>query len=1077
MEGTVTVSSGSAYFVGIAASAGGLEAASLLVQNLPKGANAVYVLAQHMSPTHKSLLTDLISRETSMPVVELADDVLPVPDTIYVTPPNKDVLLKDGLLCLRTPTGHPAVPKPSADRLFKSLAEECGEHSVAVVLSGTGSDGSYGVQSIREAGGITIAQETASAKYDGMPSAAIETGSIDLTLTPEQIGSHLTKILETPRNLQTLKHLNKSPSRLADIFQIILANTNVDFFDYKENTVNRRIARRMSALNIIDYEKYVAYCRETPAEVDALKRDLLISVTRFFRDPEQFEQLAGVLKSLVDTSSKEQLRLWVTGCATGEEAYTIAILMVEAIGGLHNLGNYNIQVFATDIDEEALMIARAGVYSLSALDDIPEDLAKKYFSTKGQSIVVSQAIKKLILFSKHNVAMDPPFLNIDLVSIRNLLIYFNTRLQEKVLDRLHYSISDGGLAFFGTSETPGSLRRRFEIVKGTDKIYRKISGALSGGRPEVPFPISRLPDMRTNMPTSVDATTIDGSSDLFLTLARSIAPNGFMVTRQNVLVRVFGNISPILELSEETGLRMTTRILRKDLRHEASGMIGAMAKSEKARIGRWHELVGPDYNQVRLRGYPINSSDADELLVLFALDFRQHEVNAGPEELTEADKSEYLRQMEAEVASTREALHHTVEELQTSNEELQAVNEELQSANEELQATNEELETSNEELQSTNEELITVNEELQVNSAELQVTMIELAAMLDNAEVPHLFVDPGLMIKRASQKAVEFFELTGVPAAGVHITQCRLPKDFPNLAKICADTFRLRQRQVIDWDTGTSGGSIIVAPLEDPQRKALGLQITVQSVELGHLASTPRVIEDMSDVAFWRIDLEDQRLHWSDGVFRIHGMSPDEGVPNVEEAIAVYHEDDRDMVAALVAGAVNRGEDFKFEARIIRKDGATVSVQSAGHVVKNTSGQPTHIVGAFREQSQRNDKDVQYSEFEQLQREMKVGFYSFDIHTRKPIWSPGMYSILGRDGAGPDPDVEDFNSIFHPEDLPEVQQKRQEAFRSGNSHEYEARILQLSGDIVRCSGVEQAHRREDGTVTHLFGHLRVIQND
>ena len=320
-------------FVGIAASAGGLEASSALVKNLPKQAKAVYVIAQHMSPTHKSLLTSLISRETELPVQELSPDaeIIPEVDTIYITPPNSDVTFENGKLGLSDPSGHPATPKPSADRLFKSLAREFGDRSVGIVLSGTGSDGSYGVQAIREAGGVTIAQDTASAKYDGMPASAIETGCIDLTLTPEQIGQHLEKILATPRDFNALRHINERPSRLSELLQILLARTRVDFRDYKENTVNRRINRRMVALGIDDYDAYVEHCRQSVDEVDALYRDLLISVTRFFRDPTQFSQLEDELKRLVKARDEGQIRVWVAGCATGEEPYALAMLLAELL--------------------------------------------------------------------------------------------------------------------------------------------------------------------------------------------------------------------------------------------------------------------------------------------------------------------------------------------------------------------------------------------------------------------------------------------------------------------------------------------------------------------------------------------------------------------------------------------------------------------------------------------------------------------------------------------------------------------------------------------------------------------------
>ncbi|MEL7184079.1 MAG: chemotaxis protein CheB, partial [Pseudomonadota bacterium] len=364
--------------VGIGASAGGLEAASLLVQNLPKDVGAAYVLAQHMSPNHKSLLSSLISRETHLPVIDLTkEDVIPTADTIYISQPNSDVVLENGKLGLRKQSGHHATPKPSADRLFNTLAQEMGERCVGVVLSGTGSDGSYGVQAIREAGGITIAQDVGTAKYDGMPASAVETGCVDLQLSPQQIGQHLAKIMSAPRDLDRFRRLNDEPTPLSDLMHILLARTGVDFRDYKENTVNRRIARRMTALGIESYDQYVEHCRASSDEVDALHKDLLISVTRFFRDYEQFEMLGDVLRAMADRKGEDPIRVWVAGCATGEEAYSIAILTAEALGGPAALARARVQIFATDIDARALEVGRAGIYPMTALGDVPEAYVEK----------------------------------------------------------------------------------------------------------------------------------------------------------------------------------------------------------------------------------------------------------------------------------------------------------------------------------------------------------------------------------------------------------------------------------------------------------------------------------------------------------------------------------------------------------------------------------------------------------------------------------------------------------------------------------------------------------------------------
>ncbi|MDU8913676.1 chemotaxis protein CheB [Aestuariicoccus sp. MJ-SS9] len=727
--------------VGIVASAGGLEAMSLLAQNLPKKSGAVYVLAQHMSPTHKSLLGQLIARETTLPVVEIESGVVPEPDTIYFTPPNSNVILKDGELRLVEPSGHPATPKPSGDLLLKSIARECGEKCVAIILSGTGSDGSYGVQAVREAGGITIAQDPASAKYDGMPSSAIETGCIDLTLIPEQIGQHLENILSAPRDFGALRQINMKSNRLADLLQIVFARTRVNFRDYKESTINRRIARRMTALSIERYEDYVDYCRSSQNEVDALFRDFLISVTRFFRDPEQFEQLFEEIRELVENKEDDPVRVWIAGCATGEEAYSIAILLAEAMGGLAELRKSRVQIFATDIDARALGIARIGSYPATAANDIPHAYLSKYFTLDGDRIEVKPELRSVMLFSQHNIFQDPPFLNLDLASIRNVLIYFNPGLQEKVLSRLHYALAADGVLFLGTSETVGVVDVLFEGRSRGDKIFgkRSLSRRIAGDFEPMTTELTMPPRAQTSDAAKVLAQK-DGFRQ-FEALLRAVAPQGFIATRGGEIVRVVGDITEFAALSETSSLKLNVRLLRRELGEDAQNLIAVSSRSKQKRTGQWVPFArGSEAIEVRLHCYPFKSDGSSEETFLLAFESRepQHLSERDVDEMSDAERTDYIRKVEREMASTKDTLQQTVEELQTSNEELQSLNEELQSTNEELQATNEELETSNEELQSTNEELITVNEEMQINSAELHKVSTELSATFAYAPFPML---------------------------------------------------------------------------------------------------------------------------------------------------------------------------------------------------------------------------------------------------------------------------------------------------------------------------------------------------
>ena len=1068
---------GNIFVVGIAASAGGLEAASLLAQNLPKSANAIYVLAQHMSPTHKSLLTSLISRETELPVVEIEGEVDPEPNTIYVTPPNSDIVLQEGKLLLLAPSGHPATPKPSADRLFKSMAKECGEFCVGVVLSGTGSDGSYGVQAIREAGGVTIAQDTSTAKYDGMPASAIETGCIDLKLTPEQIGVHLEKILSPSRDFVALRRLNESPSRISDLLQILLARTNVDFREYKENTVNRRISRRMAALDIDEYEDYVAHCRTSVEEVEALYRDLLISVTRFFRDPKQFEELQEQLDQLVRDREYGQLRIWVAGCATGEEAYSIAILLAEALGGPDKLIKSRIQIFATDIDDRALEVARAGSYPITAANDVPKQYLEKYFRIHEGRIEVTQALKAVTLFSQHNLVQDPPFINVDFISLRNVLIYFNTTLQERVLNRLHYALVRSGLLFLGTSESVGALETLFEMRSGTSKVYSKrhltkpaAFAAEDLTRAKVGWNYSK-PSTRVERETGSD----ERDMRMFDGLARAVAPTGFIATRNNEIIRVFGDITHLTQLNENAALWLSTRNLRAPLRDEITGLIATSIKNQEKRAGRWHDMEGAGFNQARTVCYPISNTAGGEEHVLVSLQTREDRSYAsGIDELSDDEQRKYLHQMELEVVSTREALQQTVEELQTTNEELQSINEEMQSTNEELQATNEELETSNEELQSTNEELITVNEELQVNSTELQLVSNELAAVLKVVPFPALVIDHALIIRRASWAAMDFFGFGELPKVGLHLSQCRVQDGMPSLSVLCNEVFTLRERRDVRVDTNRGAFHLSVTPFKDQVGDTMGLVLTLVE-DLSTSSATIEILQSFGGIGHWQLDLENNEVSWSDEVYRIHGVDRSEPVPPVEKGLEFYHPDDRDRVRGHVEDCIKTLEPFHFRARLQRRDGRTIVVESAGSIVLNELGNPKTMVGVFRDVTKVETDNLLLHHIQNVQKEAGIGFYSYDIANDLPHWSDSLHQMLGFDPKTHVPTVQSAVDIIHPEDRERVQGYVEAAISKGEGYSYDARLQKADGEVIPCHGTGMVAFGTDGAPTHIYGTFTVTE--
>lgn len=1059
--------------VGVGASAGGLEALMEMVRYLPKAIHATYVIVQHMSPSHKSLLTALLARETHLEVKDVVDGTIPEANIVYVSPPNSDIIYKKGALRLVKPSEHLAVPKPSVDRFLISLAEEIGPRAIGVVLSGTGTDGSYGVQAVRGADGVTIAQDGATAKYDGMPVSANETGFVDILLNPRQIGEQLADILSMPRDLVRVREDAATDDPLADLLQIVMARTRVDFREYKRTTIHRRLERRMVARNIPDIAEYTRHCRTNPAEVDALFKDFLISVTRFFRDKAEF----ATLLPYVDEISKSHhtnrvVRIWIAGCATGEEAYSVAMLMAEALGE-EALRNDRLQIFATDIDNDALAKARVGRYPREAANDIPPHLFEKYVRQVDDMIEMAPELRKAILFSEHNLCQDPPFLNIDLICCRNLLIYFDSALQSKVLSRFHYSLDKEGVLFLGTAETISVSGELFRSRGNDKKFYRKRmitreaerarTNEFSGG-------------IRTRPRRNPLENTIrdDGRSDLamFEGLARAVGPNSILVSDDLRILRVFGDISRYFSLSEGMRLQLSAAMLRHPLNQDAHMLSSIALNRMEHRAGTAKRLSDGDEKMVRLDAYPINSSEGSDQLVLLAFtEIDEPKVGEFLLGTDSAESKERVLSLERELAFARDTLQKTVTELEASNDELLTLHEEMQSTNEELQATNGELETSNEELQSTNEELITVNEELQISSVELNAVSNEQDAILENVAAALLIIDSALQIVKASAEAVELFDMGG-GFQRPHLSQIKTPDNFPPLTDICLEVIqsgRAITRDIMTPDCvyvmrcapysnnkgQVHGATITIARSSDASelqslmlkesnqmlmhRTATGdiLRISEQSSKIvgaqgahaligrnlldvvgdsalpilredrdfldsgEHVRTTEQsvlmpngtrrflrmerfryqssadrpasiysiatdvtaereakreltahneqlmMVSDIAKIGYWMIDLETGTINWSQEVYDIHGLLPDEFTPDLGAGLSFYHRDDRGRVSELVDAAMKDGEAFEFSARIVRADGKIQPIHSSCRIILGEDGKPLHIVGVF----------------------------------------------------------------------------------------------------------------------------------
>lgn len=744
----------SIYYVGIGASAGGLEALRPFVANLPIHANMTYIVAQHMSPDHRSLMVELLSRETTLKVIEATNNTLPKADTIYVAPPNSDITVSEGKLRISTPTNMVG-PKPSVDRFFMSLADDRKDFAIGIILSGTGSDGAHGIKAIMAAGGVSIAQDPASAKYDSMPNAAVRIGRTDLVLPPMEIANQLNSIVQWPREPIVEDAEDGPPSTMRTILRQIASHTGMDFSNYKDATLSRQIMRRMTAMQIATLDAYGNYISRHHEELAVLAGNFLICVTSFFRDPEAFNSMRRQLCEVLKTKQPgDDIRIWIPGCATGEEVYSIAIILAEELGAQRE--KYRIQIFATDINSDAVNIARVGIYPEAALSGMDSSLIERYFTAAEGMYHIEKSLRDMTLFARHDLVQDAPFVRLDMVSCRNLLIYFKPELQDRVIKIFHYALRNDSVLFLGKSESVGRLNDLFIERDRKNKVYikRPIESPMITSFARSKFLTEGLGNGEKHKPLSSSAVAHDKLFDLY-------APPSLLMTDTGEIIELFGDCSPFLSVRKGRADFNAFTLIKPGFRAELRAYSHRVVRTKQSAICNPVEVIidgTPKYFRMAVHvSSQASNVESELLLVCFEA------VNDKPVLRDSHDEniatSERVSELENEIVLNRENLQTVIEELETANEELQSLNEEAQASNEELQASNEELETANEELQASNEELITVNDELGTRTLELSEANNDLSNILNSLYVALIVVDHNLAVTRYNREALEFFDI------------------------------------------------------------------------------------------------------------------------------------------------------------------------------------------------------------------------------------------------------------------------------------------------------------------------------
>jgi two-component system CheB/CheR fusion protein len=767
--------------VGIGASAGGFEALQQFVQNIQEQSQLSYIIAQHLDPNHPTMLVKLLSRSCKIPISE-AEDGKPVEaNQIYICPPGKNITIQEGNLIKLTDTRTRIYPKPSINIFFTSLAKQLETKAVGIILSGSGSDGVEGISAIKDAGGFTMVQTEKSAKYPSMPRAAIDTGCVDLVLEPFQMARDLPKIINTPQALEEAKELPKNIDR---VFDLLLEETEIDFSDYKLSTVHRRLERRMSANRVHNIHDYVDVLVKSSQEISLLCKDLLVIVTSFFRDKEAFEALKEQIESTIISKKERSLyKVWVPGCATGEEAYSIAIILNEIFTekGL----NLKLQIFATDISDDAIEKARRASYTREDILHLEESIITRYFTKRDGLYTLNKTLRDAIIFSKHDIIKDPPFLKVDLISCRNLLIYFNNTLQERIFNIFAYSLNEQGLLFLGKSENTSLLEAQFMTLDSKWKIFKRTSDVTTTNINSFNYYPKRYLNKGYEALISSPAKKLNKKEiidDLIQENIKTLSENIIILDHKNAMVYSHGDIeqyiqfpkgvfsNDIFELIDDR-FRLTVRTLLSKSKRETTTIM------QKVPVDIFNEEVTKAVNVIAL---PITVGTMEGGTALLFIDGMDN-FNPLRDEPTLVHTTN-TKELEYELTQTKERLQTVIEELETSNEELQSTNEELQSSNEELQSVNEELQTSNEELQSSNEELSTVNDELGAKSLELKHTSQDLVNMFDSLEFASVLLDKQLRIKRYTPQMKQIFDIQITDINHVITTvECYL--DIPNLRK------------------------------------------------------------------------------------------------------------------------------------------------------------------------------------------------------------------------------------------------------------------------------------------------------
>jgi PAS domain S-box-containing protein len=979
--------------VGLGASAGGLAALRQFFEKTPSDSGLAFVVILHLSPEHESNLAELLQSKTKMPVTQVNETVKVEPNHVYVIPPEKNLMMADGHIRL-TERGVDIAHQVPVDLFFRTLASAYKHRAFAVVLSGAGTDGSVGVRLIKEAGGLAIAQDPVEAEYDGMPKSAIQSGAVDFILPVAAIPEKLVAIKENAQRLQ-LPPLEEKPvedkteGELREVLAILRSRTRHDFTNYKRSTLLRRLERRLQVTESENISEYLEYVRHHPEELQGLLRDLLISVTNFFRDPETFEALREkvIPRLFKGKGADDQVRVWVAGCATGEEAFTLAILLTEHADRLSNPPG--IQIFATDIDEDAVVAARTSVFPDTIAADISPERLKRFFMKEGQYYRIKREIRERVLFAPHNILRDPPFSKLDLISCRNLLIYINRETQGRVLELFHFALRGEGYLFLGSSESAEGLPALFSPIDKKRRIYQcKPDG---NGKPALVMPEhSRRETSRVSPPPQIILPPPGefSVSELHFRMLESYAPPSVLINSDYEILHLSDHAGRYLRFAGGVPSQNLLKVVHPDLRLELRTLLLTAAHdSDQLHYRSVNVQFNGDSQVINIGVRPVANPNASPrfMLVFFEEDKeakQPHTMEARSMASAPAiGASDVVWQLEEELERTKHQLHVNMEEYETSNEELRAANEELQAMNEEMRSATEELETSKEELQSVNEELTTVNNELKEKIEENSRTASDLQNLMASTEIGTFFLDRTLRIKLYTPPVEGLFNIipsdVGRPFA--HLTH---KLNYPRMAEDAEGV--LSDLQTIEREVSSTDGRWFIArllPFRTMEDHISGVVITFIDITGRKRAEESlrgqnellAISMEATRAAWGKWDWRTGLSEWSESAKKLFGFESDQDATTEEGWLKRIHPEDLPKVKEHIQQAARDHRDIRMEYRVVRPDGEILCLLSAGRIQYDENDQPLSSTGLVIDltEHKRVEAELRQSE-ERLRRSIAI---------------------------------------------------------------------------------------------------------